>query len=198
MVSLPSNHMVKALLDCYYLNALNLHHIFLEKLSSKQRLKVKIFIIDTNNCLNRIISSLNPLHKELTPRFWLVNTFSNCFLFNIAECKVNDYKNIHLQKLNDIFIDFLQNSKTVVIISDASTKNNVTMSIAHVYSSQNIVAKTIYHAVNVTSTEVELFAIRYGINQAIQVTDVLYIIVVADAIYLMRYIFNLLTHSYQI
>jgi len=72
------------------------------------------------------------------------------------------------------------------------------MSIAHVYSSQNIVAKTIYHAVNVTSTEVELFAIRYGINQAIQVTDVLYIIVVADAIYLMRYIFNLLTHSYQI
>jgi len=72
------------------------------------------------------------------------------------------------------------------------------MSIAHVYSSQNIVAKTIYHAVNVTSTEVKLFAIRYGINQAIQVTDVLYIIVVADAIYLMRYIFNLLTHSYQI
>jgi len=164
MASLPSNHMVKALLDCHYLNASNLHHLSLEKLSSKQRLKVKIFIIDTNNCLNGIIPSFNPLYKELTSRFWLVDIFSNCFLFNIAECKVNDYKNAYLQKLNDIFIDFLQNSKTVVIISDASTKNNVTMSIAHVYSGQNIVAKTIYHTVNVTSTEVELFAIRYGIN----------------------------------
>jgi len=42
--------------------------------------------------------------------------------------------------------------------------------------------KTIHHGVNVTSTETELFAIRYGINQATQISDISHIIVVTDLI----------------
>ena len=39
------------------------------------------------------------------------------------------------------------------------------MSITHICCGHNIVAKTIYHAVNITMTEAKLFAIRCEINQ---------------------------------
>ena len=37
---------------------------------------------------------------------------------------------------------------------------------------RTLIAKTIHHAMNVTSIETELFAIRCEINQAIQVPNV--------------------------
>ena len=52
-------------------------------------------------------------------------------------------------------------------------------------------ARTIYHVVNITSTEAELFTIRCGINQAIHVTNMSYIIVITDAIHLAK---KYLTH----
>jgi len=83
----------------------------------------------------------------------------------------------HQKKLNKIFSDFISNPNTVIVIFNASIKNNITTSISHIYNGQNIIAKTIYHAMNITSTEAELFAIRCGINQAIQVPKVEQIIV---------------------
>ena len=43
-----------------------------------------------------------------------------------------------------------------------------------------------------------MFAIRCGINQAVQVTDISHIIVITNAIYLVRCIFDLLSHPYQL
>ena len=54
--------------------------------------------------------------------------------------------------------------KTAVIVSDVSIKNQVTMFIAHIHVYKTSVVKIIYHAINVTSTEAELFAIRCGLN----------------------------------
>ena len=87
--------------------------------------------------------------------------------------------------------------KSVVVVSDASIKNNVAMSIAHIHLHSNPITKTIHHAVNVTSTEVELFSIRCGINQATQIPNVTYIIVVTDSIHATHCIFNSLIHPYQ-
>ena len=70
---------------------------------------------------------------------------------------------------------------TILIISNASIKNNVASSILHIHREQNI-AKNIYHTMNITSTKVELFAIRCGINQTIQLQDIDYIIIVIDPI----------------
>jgi len=86
----------------------------------------------------------------------------------------------------------------IVIISNASIKNNVATSISHVHLHSNSVKKTIYYTVNITSTEAKLFTIRYGINQAVQILDVFYIIVFTDAIHSVRHIFDLITHPYQI
>jgi len=60
----------------------------------------------------------------------------------------------------------LSDSKTAIIVSDASIKNQVATSIAHIHVHNNPIIKTLYHEINVTSTEAELSAIRYGINQA--------------------------------
>jgi len=82
-------------------------------------------------------------------------------------------------------------SKSVVIVSDANIKNNVTISIAHVHSLLNPVKKTVHHAVNIMSTEAELFAIRCDINQTIQIPNVMHIIVVTDTIHIAHYILTL-------
>ena len=46
-------------------------------------------------------------------------------------------------------------------------------------------------------TDAELFAIRYRINQVIYIANILHIIVVTDAIHLVKKIFDLLTYPYQ-
>lgn len=87
---------------------------------------------------------------------------------------------------------------TVVIISDTSIKNNVTISIIYIHSFNNLLKKTLYHVINITSTEAELFTLRCGINQAVQIPDSSCIIVITDALHTVQQIFNLSTHPYQV
>jgi len=51
---------------------------------------------------------------------------------------------------------------------------------------------------NITLTEVELFSIRCGINQAVQLPNVDQIIVIMDAIPATRCIFDLSTYPFQL
>ena len=51
-----------------------------------------------------------------------------------------------------------------LVITDASIKNNIATSISYMHIHNRPIMKTLYHVVNVTSTEAKLFAIRYGIN----------------------------------
>ena len=86
---------------------------------------------------------------------------------------------------------------TILIITNASVKNNVASSILHIHREQNI-AKNIHHTMNITSTLVELFAIRCGINQTIQLQDIDYIIIVIDPILAAWHIFDMSIHLYQL
>ena len=70
-----------------------------------------------------------------------------------------------------------------IVISNLSIKNQVTTSITHIYTYNFSVIKTIHYAVNITSTKVELFAIRCGLNQAIWLTNIEYIIIITDLIH---------------
>ena len=56
----------------------------------------------------------------------------------------------------------------------------------------------IYYVINITSTKVKLFSIRYRINQVVQVLNVKNIIIITDVIYTIRYIFDLSPHLYQL
>jgi len=73
----------------------------------------------------------------------------------------------HFHKLDDIVLNASSNSNSVIVVSNASIKNNIAISIVHIDSYLNSIKKTLHHAVSITSTEAELFAIRCGINQAI-------------------------------
>jgi len=97
-----------------------------------------------------------------------------------------------------IYENLMIYSKTIIVISDASIKNNVAMPIVHICLGQNIVTKTIHHTISITSTKAELFTIRCRINKVIQVTDISHIIVITDVIHSVGHIFDLLTHPYQI
>ena len=58
------------------------------------------------------------------------------------------------------------------------------------------IIKMIHHAVHVTSTEAELFAIRCGINQALNLDNVSKVIVIMDSIHAARKIFEPSIYSY--
>ena len=55
----------------------------------------------------------------------------------------------------------------MLIIVNASVKNNVTTLISHIYKGQEVITKLVHHTINVTFTEAELFAIRCGINSIV-------------------------------
>ena len=83
-----------------------------------------------------------------------------------------------------------------LIIMDASVKNNIAIFISHTHIHNKPIMKTLHQAVNVTSTEAELFTIRYSINQVMNLNNISKIIIVTDSIYTAKKIFNLSLHPY--
>ena len=55
-------------------------------------------------------------------------------------------------------------SSVAIIAFDTSIKNNVATSIVHIHTYNKPLTNTIHHAVLITNTEVELFAIKCSIN----------------------------------
>ena len=88
--------------------------------------------------------------------------------------------------------------QTVLVIADASIKNDIAIFISHIHSANWPLVKTVHHAFFVTSTEAELFAIRCGINQACTISNVSKIVVVTDSIHVAKKAFDCESHPYQI
>ena len=82
------------------------------------------------------------------------------------------------------------------MITDASIKNDIATSISHVHIANHPLTKTVHHASFMTSTEVELFAIRCGINQACSKDTVSMIIVITDSIHAAKKIFDSESHPF--
>ena len=90
----------------------------------------------------------------------------------------------------------LSNS-TAIVISDASIKNDIATSISHVHIANQPLIKMLHHAVLVTTTEVELFIIRYSMNQASSKNNISKIVIVTDSIHMAKKIFDSILHPYQ-
>jgi len=102
-----------------------------------------------------------------------VDNFSSYFSFHQADHSDNETKATHLCKLNDIVLNILFYSKSIIVtksiivIADASIENNVTTSIVYIYLHSNPIRKTLHHAISVTSSKAKLFAVKCGINQTV-------------------------------
>jgi len=70
----------------------------------------------------------------------------------------------------------------MLIIADISFKNNVATSVSHIWRKQEIITKLVYHVSNINFIEAKLFAIRCGINHAMQLQDISHIIIITDTI----------------
>ena len=85
-------------------------------LTSKQWLKIKSSIVNTNNCLNENFPFFDSLNKELSPSFHLVDIFPNCFSFHLVNWKDANAKIAHCNKLNSIYKNSLIDQNMVLII----------------------------------------------------------------------------------
>jgi len=170
----------------------------LDILTVKQQLKVKSSIIDANNRLNGVFNSFDSFNNKFSPRNRLIDIYPSCFTFHHSDRKNSNTRKTYLYHLDEIVISISINPKMAVIISNVSIKNQVTTSIAHVHTHDSPVIKTIYHAINITSTKAELFAIRCKLNQAIWLTNIEHIIIITDSIHTAKKIFDLFIHLYQI
>ena len=154
----PKQHAINTLLDKHHSKQAIPHHITTR--TFKQNLKIKSPIVDINYCLNQILLVFNNLNKELSPGFCLVDTFSNCFSFNVVKYKDTKVRTTHLNKLKNIYRASKDDPNTLFIISDMSLKNNVVISVTHIQQGQVLITKAIYYAMNISTTKVELFTIR--------------------------------------
>ena len=196
--SLPSNHIIISLLEPRNPNTQESHHLFLDKLTPRQRASTKGPLVDIDNRFNKVFPSFSPFNHEFSPGNRLIDVFPNHFSFHLSNRKSNHNIRSHLRYLDNTTIQASSDPQSVVVVSDASIKNQVATSISHIHSHNNPVIKTIHHVVKVTSIEAELFAIRCGIIQATHIPNINRIIVITDSIHTAKKIFDSSSHSYQL
>ena len=157
--TLLSNHTIKSLFKSRHDINSHSHHLSLKNMTFKWQLKIKSFIVDTNNFLNGIFPLFNSLNSKFSPSFRLIDIFPSHFSVHKANCKDKESKIAYICKLNDIFTEALLNFKSVIVVSDTSIKND-----CHIYHLYSFLFQFHQGDINFTITEAKLFAIRYVIN----------------------------------
>jgi len=192
---LPSNHLICSLIDSQLNPQSNLKAVTLNSFSNRQHSLVKGHLVDMANQFNKCFLSFTHLDLEFFPGRRVIDNFSEHISFNIYRKGNND--KLCKQELNEMVLENSSSSSIAIIVSDASIKNNVATSIAHIHAFNKPLVKTIHYAVHVTSTEAELFAIRCGINQSLSVNNIFKIVVITDSIHVVKKVFDPSIHPYQ-
>ena len=195
--SLPSNHILRSLISSCNEFPLHQHPILLNSLTRRQCDLIKGHLVDMDNCFNEVFPSFEFINPELFPSYKIIDTHANCFSFHPFSKWANHSINSQVQELDKIAIELLDAPLTALIILDASIKNNIATSITHTHIRDKLITKTLHHALNITSTEVELVAIKCGINQATSINYISKIVVVMDSIHVAKKIFDLSSHLFQ-
>jgi len=91
--------------------------------------------------------------RNFKPGNKLIDLFSDHFPLHFHSSNTKK----HIEKLDEIMLRALSNPFLKIIVSDTSIKNYITTLILHIHSYNKPVIKTIHRAINVTTTEAELF-----------------------------------------
>ena len=147
-----------------------------------------------NDKQNEFFPSFSFFNEEFKPGSQLTDLFPDCFSFHSYLSLVKK----HIEKLDEIALRALSNPFSTIIVSDASIKNHIATLISHIHSFNKPVVKTIHRAINITTTEAELSAIWYSINQAVANFNTNHIVVITNFFHTARRIFDSSVHPYQI
>jgi len=162
------------------------------KLTSKQALCLKSPLIDIDNRCNEIFPAFSLLDKEFSSENHFCNSFPDYVSFY---SRPQDVK-VQIRNLNNVVNASSSNPSLCIIISDASIKNYITIFILHIHLFNQLIVKICYQAINISTTEVELFAIKYGINQVVSIPNIKWIIVITDSLHAAKRIFNSSSYPY--
>ena len=189
--SLPSNHILHSLIEPNSYTLFKQHSLSLSSLIRHQCELIKGLVVDMDNHFNKVFPFFNSLNPKFAPEHRVIDIFSNCFSFHLfSKCNNNNLK-AQIQQLDNLAIKSLSIPSHAIVITDNSIKNNITTFISHTHIHNKSVTKMLYHTVNVTSIEAELFAIKYGINQDTKSNDISKIIVITDLIHTVKRIIKI-------
>jgi len=155
-------------------------------------------IVDIDNRFNKVFFLFDLFNKKFSLGSCFIDIFHSHFSFYYSNKQSNQYIKSHICLFNNIAIKSSSDFSYALVVSDISIKNNIATFISHVHVHDKPVIKTIHHAVNVTTMEAKLFAIRCGINQASALPGIANIVVFTDFIYAARRIFNSSLYPFQI
>jgi len=151
-----------------------------------------------DNKFNKVFPSFDSLNVEFSSGSHLIDIFPSHFSFHpYIKQKENNLENCANQ-LNDITTLSLLNHLHALIILDTGIKNNIAISISHIYVYNRPIIKMVYHTANITTIKAELFTIRCSINQAVNLLEISKIIIITDFIHAARSIFNSFIHPFQV
>ena len=195
---LPENHILNKLLDDDPPKSKSPNSHNIGSLTNRQKSLTKGHLIDASIKSHGIFPAFSPLDPEFSPGHRIIDKFSNQLSFNLINKKEKNSKNPRGQELDDMAILHSSDPHTALVITDASIKNDIAMSVAHIHVANRPLVKTVHHASFVTTTEAELVAIRCSINQALSLNNISKIVVVTDSIHAANKIFDCGSHPYQI
>ena len=101
--SLLLNHVINLVLENRYTKNSLSHCLFLENITIKQWQKIKSSIVDTNNCLSKVLPLFDSLNYEFSPGFRLIDIFSSYFPFHEPNYKYKESKEAYFCNLDKIF-----------------------------------------------------------------------------------------------
>ena len=176
---LLSNHIINSLLSSNRMQEWKCHNASIDYLMAKQRLLLKSPLVDMDDKRNEFFPSFSFFNEEFKLESQLTDLFSDHFSFHSHSSDVER----HIEKLDEIILWASSNLFLTIIVSDAGIKNYITTLISHIYSFSKTAIKTIHRAINITTTEAELFTIWCGINQAVANFNTNHIVVITDFLY---------------
>ena len=86
-----------------------------------------------DNCFNKIFPSFDLLNPKSSLGSRIIDIFSNCFSFHLFSKYKDQHFKLYIQKLNNLVIELLNYPSNALIVMDASVRNNITTSIAHIH-----------------------------------------------------------------
>ena len=161
---LPSNHILRNLINDLTPSPFSPNPHSIGLLTNRQRTITKGYLIDSYNKSHGIFPSFSPLNPEFSPGHRIMDNFSDCFFFKLVNKKEKEKDKICVQELDNMVLCSSSLPHTALVITDASINNDIITFISHIHLANRSLTKTVHHASFVTSTKIELFAIRCGIN----------------------------------
>ena len=185
--SLPPNHILQSLMSLSPKSLPYQHPLLLNTLTRRQHGLIKGHMVDMKNCFNKIFPFFDPINPEFYPGNRIIDTHTNCFSFHLFNKHISHNIKSCVQELDKIAIELSDDLSFALVVTNASVKNNVAISITHIHVCDKPVMKTLHHALNIMSTEAELFAIRCSTNQATNIGNISKVIVVMDSIHVAKF-----------